>query len=390
MTLTGESTGPNDARIAESERLNGAGVDQSLLEHFGRDTRELRYRCGIHSNSRSSKRASSPSRSAAKPCRPRCSRLPFLPQLVVRGRRNAVPCGRERAPLAVEPVERRLVEAVPAELVDDEDSAWRKQPGDLVEPCVEIADVVEGVAGDDRVELLGLLEVVELQPAEVVALRRERVDPEHVVPCDGERGRQLALPAADVEHPCRRRRQVLARELQERRLRHMPEITVSTTAVRRLAVAAQAYTGRYRRATTASVEATIRSLSCVQLDSISTVERSHRIALTARAGDYPREAVSHLLAKGRIFEYWAHEACLLPIESWPIFRRAMKNGGRDWYSNVNDVKTAHPQLAKRSWRASARKARSRHGSSRGLPAAACGTGSRRKRCSSGSGTTVSS
>jgi uncharacterized protein YcaQ len=125
----------------------------------------------------------------------------------------------------------------------------------------------------------------------------------------------------------------------------MPETTVSATAVRRLAVAAQGYTGRYRRATTAGVEGTIRSLSCVQLDSISTVERSHRIALAARAGDYPRDAVSHLLAEGRIFEYWAHEACLLPIESWPLFHRAMQNGGRDWYSNVNDVKAAHPQLA---------------------------------------------
>ena len=125
----------------------------------------------------------------------------------------------------------------------------------------------------------------------------------------------------------------------------MLQTTVSTTAVRRLAVAAQGYTSRYRRVGAASVEAAIRSLSCVQLDSISTVERSHRIALASRAGDYPRDAVSHLLAKGRIFEYWAHEACLLPIESWPLFRRAMENGGRGWYGNVNNVSTAHPHLA---------------------------------------------
>ena len=125
----------------------------------------------------------------------------------------------------------------------------------------------------------------------------------------------------------------------------MVETTVSATGVRRLAVAAQSYSGRYRRAKDSSVEAAIRRLSCVQLDSISTVERSHRIALTSRIGNYPRESVSRLLGQGRIFEYWAHEACLLPIESWPLFRRTMKNGGRDWYSNVNDVKAAHPQLA---------------------------------------------
>ena len=54
----------------------------------------------------------------------------------------------------------------------------------------------------------------------------------------------------------------------------MAEARVST-AVRRLAVVAQGYTGRYRRATRTSVEEAIRRLSCVQLDSISTVERSH-------------------------------------------------------------------------------------------------------------------
>ena len=66
--------------------------------------------------------------------------------------------------------------------------------------------MVEGEAGHDAVELLGLLDVLELQPPEVLTRRRERIDPEHVVPRNGERGRQLALAAADVEHPGRRRR----------------------------------------------------------------------------------------------------------------------------------------------------------------------------------------
>ena len=122
----------------------------------------------------------------------------------------------------------------------------------------------------------------------------------------------------------------------------MVEPTVSAAAVRRLAVAAQGYSSRYRRATASDVEAAIGRLSCVQLDSISTVERSHRIVLTSRVGNYPRETVSDLLGQGRIFEFWAHEACLLPIESWPLFRRAMESGGRDWYSNVNNVTSSHP------------------------------------------------
>jgi uncharacterized protein YcaQ len=112
-------------------------------------------------------------------------------------------------------------------------------------------------------------------------------------------------------------------------------------AVRRLAIAAQGYAARGRRATTAEVDAAVRRLSCVQLDSISTVERSHRIALGGRIGDFPREAVSRLLSRGRLIEYWAHEACLLPAEDWRLFRPAMQVGGRRWYGEVDRT---HPHL----------------------------------------------
>ena len=109
---------------------------------------------------------------------------------------------------------------------------------------------------------------------------------------------------------------------------------VRAAAVRRLAIDAQGYASRSRSGTRAEVEATVRRLSCVQLDSISVVERSHRIALSSRVGAYPRGAVPALLRAGRLFEYWAHEACLLPIEWWPLCRPQMQNGGRGWYGNV--------------------------------------------------------
>ena len=118
--------------------------------------------------------------------------------------------------------------------------------------------------------------------------------------------------------------------------------TIGLTALRRLVITAQGYAGRRRSGTTRDVEAAVRRLSCVQLDSISTVERSHRIALGSRVGSYPRDAVSRLLARGRIFEYWAHEACLLPVEDWPLFVAPMQDGGRRWYG---EVERTHPHLA---------------------------------------------
>jgi uncharacterized protein YcaQ len=118
--------------------------------------------------------------------------------------------------------------------------------------------------------------------------------------------------------------------------------TISLAALRRLVITAQGYAARRRSASVTEVERAIERLSCVQLDSISTVERSHRITLASRVGIYPQGAVSSLLDRGRIFEYWAHEACLLPVDDWPLFVSAMKEGGRRWYG---EVERTHPHLA---------------------------------------------
>jgi len=99
---------------------------------------------------------------------------------------------------------------------------------------------------------------------------------------------------------------------------------LSLPALRRHVVAAQGYATRRRRGTAADVEAAVARLSCVQLDSIAAVARSHRLTLLSRVGLYPHGTVSALLQQGRLFEYWAHEACLLPVTSWPLMRRLMK------------------------------------------------------------------
>ena len=117
--------------------------------------------------------------------------------------------------------------------------------------------------------------------------------------------------------------------------------TVSLTALRRIIIAAQGYASRTRTGTRREVEDAIRALSCVQLDSITAVERSHRITLGSRVGTYPRATVSRLLGEGRIFEYWAHEACLIPVEEWPLFRPRMTRH-HPWRG---DVIAEHPGLA---------------------------------------------
>ena len=112
--------------------------------------------------------------------------------------------------------------------------------------------------------------------------------------------------------------------------------TVSLAEIRRRVVEAQGYASRGRTGTPAEVLATVRRLACVQLDSISTVERSHRIALGSRIGAYPEPAIAKLMRDGKIFEYWAHEACLLPVEDFRMHRWRMAKHAEShpWRGNV--------------------------------------------------------
>jgi uncharacterized protein len=113
--------------------------------------------------------------------------------------------------------------------------------------------------------------------------------------------------------------------------------TISVARLRRYVVAHQRFATRFRRARGGDVEAAVRRLGAVQLDSISTVDRAHRLTLTSRIGAYPEPSVSRLLAAGRIFEYWAHEACLVPIEDYPLFKRRMEHlRERHWWGRKHD------------------------------------------------------
>jgi uncharacterized protein len=118
--------------------------------------------------------------------------------------------------------------------------------------------------------------------------------------------------------------------------------TVTLAQIRRTIVAAQGFTGRFRRADEEDVEACVRRLSAVQLDSISTVDRAHRLTIAARVGAFAPDTVTSLLRSGRLFEYWAHEASLLPVELWPHFRRTMSGAGH-WGSHDRALRT-HPEL----------------------------------------------
>jgi len=70
----------------------------------------------------------------------------------------------------------------------------------------------------------------------------------------------------------------------------------------------------------------IRRMGLLQIDTIHVVARSHNLVLWSRLGDYPCDWLDELLVEGALFEYWAHAACFLPIEDYPLYRRRMLDG----------------------------------------------------------------
>ena len=79
----------------------------------------------------------------------------------------------------------------------------------------------------------------------------------------------------------------------------------------------------------------ISRLGAVQLDTISVLARSHELISYARMGPVGREKVEASYWKGATsFEYWAHAACILPMEEWPYFafrRRHYLARGLRWH-----------------------------------------------------------
>ncbi|QHM76032.1 hypothetical protein C7M52_01995 [Mixta theicola] len=69
--------------------------------------------------------------------------------------------------------------------------------------------------------------------------------------------------------------------------------------------------------------AVIKRMSLLQIDTINVVARSPYLVLFSRLGDYPQAWLEQALANGSLFEYWAHEACFIPTEDYPLLRHRM-------------------------------------------------------------------
>ena len=94
--------------------------------------------------------------------------------------------------------------------------------------------------------------------------------------------------------------------------------------------------GLHRRpskgATKADVLRAVRRMGALQIDTIHVVARSPYLVLWSRLGGYEPRWLDELLAEGKLFEYWSHEACFLPVEDYPLYRHRMLDAGsQGWH-----------------------------------------------------------
>jgi uncharacterized protein YcaQ len=90
----------------------------------------------------------------------------------------------------------------------------------------------------------------------------------------------------------------------------------------------------------------IRQMGVLQIDTINVVARSPYLVLWSRLGDYEPRWLDELLIEKRLFEYWAHAACFIPSEDYPLYRRVMLDGVRGW-SNPDGWVAGHQELVER-------------------------------------------
>src|SRR3569623_756732 len=108
---------------------------------------------------------------------------------------------------------------------------------------------------------------------------------------------------------------------------------ISAAEARRIALAAQGFGARQPETVSARhLDRTLDGLALHQIDSVNVLSRAHILPSFSRLCAYFRDLVDRAAwgpkrARKR-FEYWAHEASLLPLDLHPLLRWRMAEADR--------------------------------------------------------------
>jgi uncharacterized protein YcaQ len=110
--------------------------------------------------------------------------------------------------------------------------------------------------------------------------------------------------------------------------------SLSLSEARRVALAAQGFGGEERQTRghdKRALRRLIEHLGVLQIDSVNVLARAHTLPPFSRLGPYRFEDLQALAYAGQrraLFEYWGHEASLLPVQLQPMLRWRMARARR--------------------------------------------------------------
>ena len=100
---------------------------------------------------------------------------------------------------------------------------------------------------------------------------------------------------------------------------------ISNETVRKLMIEKQGIGDKPGTPAKKHVYSIIENLGCLQIDTISVVERAHYLTLWSRLGKYDKDHLDSLAYRDRkLFEYWAHAACYVPTEHYQYYIESME------------------------------------------------------------------